>query len=484
MRGDNESTTDALARALARGPLHDIAQALRSGGITRVWVVGGTLRDLLLGRPTKDVDLAVAGDAKSVARVLHGHLGGDIFSLSDRFGTWRVQPAGRDWCADVSALRGASIEEDLAMRDFSVNAMALPLNGDAGASALVDPFAGLDDLASGVLRVLGEQAYADDPLRALRLPRLACETGLEPDAETAELTRRHAKRVSEAAVERVFAELRRLISSDGVLDGIELLERLELIDVVLPELVALRGVQQSAYHHLDAYDHTIEVLRRLLDLEADLSSVFGDAAEPLAERLAEPLSEGLTRGQGLRWAALLHDIAKRETRTEYDGGHVGFPGHDARGAEIVREIGARLHASERFTQYVSALTRHHLRLGFLVRERPLSRRQIFAYLRACEPVEVEVGVLSVADRLATRGRKAEVAIAAHLKLAAELNREALAWREVRAAEPLVRGDRLADELGIPRDRRLGELLDLIAEARFAGEISTPEEALALARAQL
>jgi poly(A) polymerase len=481
---DGEDGARLIARALTEGPLCDVQKALAGSGVRGVWAVGGTLRDLLLDRPMTDVDLAVQGDVKAAARALHSRLKGDIFSLSERFGTWRVQPDGREWGADLTLLRGETIEQDLALRDFSVNAMAVPLTAGDGATALIDPHGGLADLDARVLRVLGEHAYTDDPLRPLRLARLAAVLGFEPDASTAELTRKHAQAITGAAVERIFAELRGLVDADGALRGIELLDELGLMAAVLPELSALKGVEQSAYHHLDAYDHTIEVLRQLIELQRDLGAVFGAAAGELGARLDEPLAECLTRGQALRWAALLHDIAKRETQTVHDGGHIGFPRHDQRGVQIVRTICTRLHASERFAQYVAALTREHLRLGFLVKERPLSRRQVYAYMRACEPVEVEVGVLSAADRLATRGRKAEAAIESHLELAREINREALGWRATRAVKPLVRGDRLAAELGIEPDERLGELLELIAEARFAGELSTSEQALAFARAQL
>lgn len=483
MSSAENSTRAALAAALADGPLREVRRALATASVEAAWVVGGTLRDLLLARPLKDVDLAAAGDAKTAARALHGALGGDIFSLSERFSTWRVQPADRDWGIDITLLRGETIEQDLALRDFSVNAMALPL-AETVPSELIDPHGGIADLATKTLRVLGEHAYRDDPLRPLRLARLATMLDFTPDAATSAVTRKHAAGVTAAAPERIFAELRELVRAPAAVDGIELLSKLGLLAAVLPELAGLKDVEQSVYHHLDAYDHTLAVLANLIKIEKDLAAIFGEDAASLAAALAAPLADELTRGEALRWGALLHDIAKRETRKVYDGGHVGFPNHDVRGAEITRVICKRLKLSERLTQYLTALTREHLRLGFLVGERPLTRRQIYHYLRACEPVELEVGVLSAADRIATRGRKAEVAIEGHLQLARELNREALEWRAARPREPLVRGDRLAAELGIEFGPRLGELLELIEEARFAGELHTAADAVALARENL
>lgn len=442
------------------------------------WFVGGAVRDLMLGLPVTDVDIAVAGDSRDTARALHAALGGDIFSLSDRFGTWRVH-ASDGFQIDVSVLRGATIEEDLAHRDFTVNAIALSAYDDT----LTDPYGGEADVARKMMRLVAERAYDDDPLRPLRLPRLAASLGFEIDPETADATRRHAPRVAEPAAERVFAELRGLVGCDSALRGMRLLDELGLTAVVLPELSALKGVDQSAYHHLDAYEHTLEVLERTIELERADYRVFGDHAAGVAALLDQALADELTLAGGMRWAALLHDVAKSETRVEMPDGRIGFPGHDKRGAEMVRAICKRLNASQRFTQYVSALTRHHLRLGFLVHQRPLDRRTLYEYLVTTEPVEVEVGVFSVADRLATRGRKSDEAIPAHVELAVEVTDAALDFRN-HPPPPLLRGDELAHALGITPGPRLGDLLRRIAEEQFVGEVSTADEAVAIARTWL
>ena len=145
----------------------------------------------------------------------------------------------------------------------------------------------------------------------------------------------------------------------------------------------------------------------------------------MADLLAEPLADELTRGGALRFGALLHDAAKPQTRVDLGDGRIGFPHHDVEGAELSRAVLARLRASERLRTHVAALARHHLRLGFLVHEAPLDRRAVFRYLRACEPVGADVTLLSIADRLATRGRNADEAIASHLALARPLLEEAL-----------------------------------------------------------
>jgi poly(A) polymerase len=434
------------------------------------WIVGGAVRDVLLGREVTDIDIAVEGNPRQAARELAAELRGPVFQLSEAFGAWRVVDRRGGRVYDFAPLQGDTIEEDLAQRDFSVNAMARPRAG----GELIDPLGGRADLEARTLRVLGPAAYENDPLRPLRLARFVAELGFAPDAETERLTAEAAPRVAEASGERVFAELRRLVLAPGASEGLDLADRLGLLRAVLPELADLHQVEQSQYHHLDVYGHTMEVFERLVELERD-------ATDELREVLDEPLGDELTRGQALRFAALLHDIGKPATHDVRDDGRVTFMGHDRLGQEMVRSVCRRLRTSERVCRFLEGVTRHHLLLGFLVHERPLDRRAVYRYLERTSPVEVEVTLFSVADRLATRGKNADLAIDAHLELADELMRAALEWRRSGPPQVPVRGDELAAELGIEPGPELGRLLDQLAEAAYAGEATDRDQAIDLAR---
>jgi poly(A) polymerase len=288
----------------------------------------------------------------------------------------------------------------------------------------------------------------------------------------------------------VFVELRRIIGAARAPWGLQTMSELGAMGAVLPELEALRGVEQSRFHHRDVYGHTLEVLEGTIALTTARDSdsrrfggLLGEEEAEVTALLAEPLADQLTRGDALRWGALLHDAAKPLTREIRPGdGRVTFIGHDVRGAELARSVLERLHASERLRAHVAALVRHHLRLGFLVHEpQPLSRRTVFGYLFACSPVEVDVTLLSVADRLATRGDRAQESIDAHVRVARGLLADALRWRTEGPPPPLIRGDELAGELGIPLGPRVGELLKELAEAQYAGELSTRAQSLIYSR---
>jgi poly(A) polymerase len=483
----------------------------------RAWLVGGAVRDRMLGRRTADLDIVVAGDPAESARAIALAAGrAPCFTLSEEFGAWRVLARDRSWQIDVESLRAGSLEADLALRDFTVNAIAEPIAGGEP----IDPLGGLADLRAARLRMAGPGAFAEDPLRVLRLVRIAVELDLEAEAETARRAREMAAGLNDVSAERVFVELRRILAAAQAVGGLELMDEVGATAVVLPELVALRGVEQSRFHHLDVYGHTLEVLERTIELTAPGGREGSEARAPVeygpaeygpaehgpadrapvghppvghppvdvrrpdvAALLAEPLADGMTRAEALRWGALLHDAAKPMTREVRPGdGRVTFIGHDVRGAELARAVLGRLRASERLRSHVAALVRNHLRLGFLVHEpQPLSRRSVFAYLSACSPVEVDVTLLSIADRLATRGDRAREAIDAHLGLAASLLDDAMSWRATGPPAPLLRGDELASALGIPTGPRVGELLEDLARAQFAGELATRQDALAYAR---
>lgn len=444
-----------------------------------VWIAGGAVRDAALGREVTDLDLAVAGDPAAVARAIAAAGDGHCFELSSEFATWRAVARDRSWQIDATALRGETIAADLAARDFTVGAIAVPLAG----GGTLDPSGGLDDLERRLLRVAGERSFAADPLRLLRAARLAAELELELDPATAELARAEAERAAEVAGERQLAELRRLIGGPDPLRGLALLDELGLTAVVLPELEALRGVGQGPNHHLDVLGHTLAVLEHTLEVEADLERFAGERADEVRALLAEPLADELTRGTGLRFGALLHDIGKPATRGEHDG-YVTFIGHDEVGAELVAGFCNRLRAGRRLSAHLAGLTRHHLRLGFMVHEMPLPPRRVHEYLRATGPVAADVTLLTVADRLSARGSgpfATEEAIEAHLTLAREMLAAALDWRRDGPPRPLLRGDELAAELGVEEGPELGDLLAELEAAQYAGEVSTREQAVERAR---
>ncbi len=306
-------------------PSPELERIRAAAPVEDAWLVGGSVRDLLLGRPVTDVDLVVPGDPAAAARRLAKEGGGSPFPLSERHGAWRVVRDG--WTVDVAACRGGSIEADLGQRDFTVNAIALALAGGEP----IDPSGGLADLESRSLRVVSDSVFDDDPLRLLRLARIARELGFEIDQHALDLARARSQLADRPSGERIYMEVRRLVGLDDPAAGVRLLDRMGVLEVVLPEIGPTRGVEQSPFHHLDVYEHTLQVLDTAADIAGHPEHYLPRQAGAVAEELARPVGDDLEVAGVLRLAALFHDIRKPQTRAVSGDGRISFMGHDAEG---------------------------------------------------------------------------------------------------------------------------------------------------------
>ncbi|MCB0856900.1 MAG: HD domain-containing protein [Solirubrobacterales bacterium] len=474
--------TDVLAldqlgpRALA-APRVDVVREVLAG--TPAWLVGGAMRDIALGREVNDLDVAVLGPPEEPARAIARELGGVAFELSDEFPAWRVKDREDAWQVDLAELRAGTIGQDLALRDFTVGAIA----ADLSSGGVLDPLGGLEDLKAGVIRACGPTSFSDDPLRLMRAARLVSQFGWKINEETVTLARQESPRAGEPAGERTLAELLLLVGGRNPLEGFAAMDRLGLFDWLLPEIGDLHDVVQGPNHHLDVYGHTMEVVEGVLRIESDLERFTGDRAPEVSEYLARPLGDGATRGTALRLGALFHDCAKPQTRSE-DGGFISFRGHDRIGAEQIERRFRELRASRKLIGYMADLTRHHLILGFLVTSRPLDRRQIFQYLDHTDPVSLDVTLLTVADRMAARGSASiasEEMVQGHMELAMEMVGHALDWDRNGPPAQFLPGNELAEALGIDTGPRIGEVMKELSAARFAGEINDANEAVVHAR---
>ncbi|MEX2159020.1 MAG: HD domain-containing protein [Dehalococcoidia bacterium] len=456
------------------------------------YVVGGTVRDALLGLELADLDLAVAGDAPELARALADRLAGHYVLLDAERGTARiVLDDGPIRVIDIARLRG-DIATDLSLRDFTIDAIALPF---ADGADIIDPHGGVRDVAARTVRLVSEQALIDDPLRLLRAVRIATQLDFEIEASTLDALRRHAGRIGQAAAERQRDELARCFSTPHAARAIRLMDGLGLIDQLLPEVAAGRGVTQPKEHYYDVFDHLIETVGAL-DLmlsereppdqrERALRHAFRDGlafSHALQEHFAQDVSEGRSRASLLKLAGLLHDVAKPETRAADETGRIRFFGHAEVGAETARRVLGRFRYSRRETDLVATMVEEHLRPGQLSQEGLPSRRALYRFFRDTGEAAESVLVLSLADALAARGPnmtleswRGHVAYVAHV----------LARRDEDAsiAQPprIVTGEDIMAALGVAPGPEVGRLLAAIEEAQGAGEVTSREAAIELAR---
>lgn len=457
--------------------LTDLGTLLTRGG-DPAWFVGGAIRDLLQGRPIVDVDLAVRGDASIAARAVADAHSATLFPLSETFGSWRIVGGTLPFSVDITPIQGDDLAEDLARRDLTVNAMALPASG----GDLIDPHGGRDDLERGVLRMVRPSAFSADPVRMVRLARIALQTGFVIDPDTHLRARMDAPGVATVAGERVLAEMRLMARHEEAWRGFETLDDLGALGVIVPDLEEARGLEQTAYHHLDVLGHTMEVVRYACEIRRAPEEIFRGDAPFIRNALAEPLADGLTRGDALAFAALFHDVAKPRTFGTLPDGRITFMGHDRIGADMVDEWSVKFGASTRFREVVAQCVREHLRLGFMVHRQPLSLRQIVRYWWATSPADAELLVLTSADRLATNGpRTTPPQISRHLDVVRQMTRTIRELASRGEPRPLVDGSRIIALANRPAGAWVGRAVARLREEQMIGRITTREQAERLIR---
>jgi putative nucleotidyltransferase with HDIG domain len=464
----------------AAGDVLRTAARLAGGG--PAYVVGGALRDLLLGRAIDDLDLAVAGEPEALAHGIAREIGGRAFTLDAERGTVRTviaDPRGA-LQVDVAAFRAPTIEGDLRGRDFTIDALAVALEplAQRGHGPLLDVTGGMDDLRRRRLRLAAADAIADDPLRALRGIRLEGELGFRLTADAGRAIRTSAPRLATVAAERIRDELAAILKLSRSASALRRADRLGVLGRVLPEIEPMRDVSQPAPHRFDVLEHSLRAVEAADRLVASLDRLvpFGDA---LTAHLAEPQGGGFSRRETLKLAALLHDVSKPQTRRVIEE-RVRFFGHDIEGAARVRVVASRLRLPNEVGHTLETLVRHHLRLMHLAQAGEVTRRARHRFFQELGDDARDVLLLSLVDAAGLTGGSPLI-----VWRRSPLIRELMeGWREevVAAAElPLLRGEDVMAAFGLSPGPDVGRLLARAREAQALGLIRTRDEAIGYLR---
>lgn len=466
---------------------------------TEAYLVGGIVRDLLPesvpGGRTDDVDIATDSlDVyQDLARAMDGH---SVWLDEEREIVRLIAPSAPGIShIDISRIRG-EIGQDLAMRDFTVDAMALPISRDALADPrghLIDPLGGLFDLGARTIRQVSTSAFRDDPARLMRAPRLAAQLDFEIDHETEANIRADSHLIGGVVSERVRDEMLGILSEDRASRSLRMLDRLDLLCRVIPELETAKGVEQPKEHHWDVFDHLIEAAGRveaLLERSQCQTPEFVVELTPRFEGMdsyfEQPVGDGQTRRTILKLAALLHDVAKPTTKSVEPSGRIRFLGHSEEGADIAVAVLRRLRLGGQVVELVRKMVRHHLRPAQMapIGELP-SGRAVFRYYRDLGNAAVDTLYLSLADHLAARGPDLErEEWARQCRVVSHILGDGRERSAPEAMPRLLNGHDMMAIFSLSPGPRIGILLNVVQEAQANGDIDTREEAIELVRSRL
>ena len=435
------------------------------------YVIGGFVRDKILGRPDKDIDIVTTGDGIALSRKAAAAFSSKInVSVFKNFGTAQFRlPMSDGSIYDIEFVGSrkesyraesrkpdvlpGTIDEDRLRRDFTINTMAISLNAE-DFGKLVDPLDGRADITRKVIRtpLPPEQTFIDDPLRMMRAIRFSAQLQFTIEPATFDAIRKNAQRISIVSGERIIEEMNKIVMTDKPSVGFELLFKSGLLKIIFPQLVALAGAEYiDGKGHKDNFYHTLQVL--------DNISVH-------------------TQDLWLRWAALLHDIAKPATKKFEEGHGWTFHGHEVVGARMVPKIFAQLKLPQHEKmKFVKKMVELHLRPISLTKENITDSAIRRLLVDAGDDLE-DLMKLCKADITSKNKQKVERYLA-NFEMVEQRLKEVEASDHLRNWQPPITGEIIMQEFNLPPSREVGEIKNAVREAILEGEIPNQyEEAFA------
>lgn len=499
-------------RSMAEVIWQSIQETLRAFSTPErpVYLVGGAVRDLLLGKAPHDLDFVLPGPTRKLADELACRMNGALYVLDEERDTTRVvlsQGSSARILVDFASLRGADLDTDLRGRDFTINAMAYDL---AQPNHLIDPTGGLADLQNKILRACSSHSLGNDPVRVLRAVRLALALGCRIEHETLQQMRSSAPLLLRVSAERQRDELFKIFDGAQVALAMRILEQVGALQVILPELEALQSVTQSAPHIYDVWEHTLRVVDYLEQILRPLTGAYDESTvrdltvgsavlwlgrfrQQLASHFQTSLINDRTPRALLFLAALYHDVSKPETRVEMPDGRIRFLNHPELGAGIAAHRGRALALSVVEVERLKKVVEHHMRVHHLADglhrdaagrgAEHISRRSIYRYFRDTGEAGVDLCLLSLADTRGTYGMTLPQPVWEAELQACRMLLEAYWEKSDEVVSPVryLSGNDLIKAFDLTPGPLVGRLLDAIREAQAAGEINDREEALLFAR---
>ena len=456
-----------------------------------IYLVGGSVRDILLGRGTDDLDFAVTGGALDFARKFADSSNFHFVLLDEEHDTARVVFRNRriEACPymDFTGIRGGDIVEDLSARDLTINALAIDLRQTTvtGKAEIIDPHGGTEDLRNGLIRVVSPQSIADDPLRMLRAYRFAAVLDFTIDEATVTAVRNSVGRLEFVSIERVRDELFRILAVDNSARHLKMMDDVGLLEQIFPEIVQMKGMEQNDYHHLDVWEHSLLTLE-FLETDPIPISLKNRLTEVENYLTHESVKDRPTMVV-MKLAALLHDIGKPAARTMDENGRIRFFDHHLNGAEIMGDIGKRLKLASREITSLKEMVEYHIYplglINFLRRSRTQKQKTkaMRRYIGRVGPQWLAVLLLSFADLRATQGPRRRADDEEMLvQIIGEIAN--IHFAEIGCPVPgLVTGRDIMREFALPGSPTIGKLLQQVRKAQIDGEVTTRAEAIEMVR---
>jgi poly(A) polymerase len=438
-----------------------------------VYIIGGSIRDLLLDRIPADYDIACAGNPEKFAEKILARSGGHLVRLgkTDQM-IFRVISNGKIF--DITPLNGASVEEDLKKRDFSVNAVAYDLFSEK----IIDCFGGLKDLADKKVRMVSKKIFENDPVRLIRAYRIGACLNFEIESQTAESIALHVNLLQTVAGERIRAELLSMLDTSASYSYLIQMASNGLLGAVFPGFDRLKGCFQNSYHHFDVFEHTLRAFEHLEAMLNKPEDILPDTSGEIC-RYIEKSKPAL-----IKCAILFHDIGKPLTKTWDSGGKCRFFGHARKSGEMAQTIGQRLKFSNHEQRFIDCIVRNHMKplsLFTAYEKKTPPQRGLLRFYKKCGDNTPAVLLTAMADTKAKEHKMTSRGNDLVLFIRNLIYDYFMNYQFVSANPPLITGDDLIQVFGLAPSPLFGKILGFVKEARLTHAVNTRSEALELVR---
>ena len=442
---------------------------------TDLYIVGGAIRDFLLNRPIEDIDFVIKNNIKEVVENIAHSLKSSYFALDEKRNTYRIHLRDSNLNLDFSQMRGSTIEEDLSMRDFTINAMAYPINlgWPIEIDKIIDPSNGKGDLRSKTIRFVRDSAIQDDPIRIMRAVRFMSQLEYEVDGQTLKELKKNGHLITSVVKERIIKELFLILAEKRSFFYLNFMDKhIQLLDKIFPDVIEMKCVGECKYHVVDSWTHSIYTLK-MLETYIYASSFFEEhIKKAYDEHTSEILAGNRTRLQLLKLGALFHDIGKPSARFEDPDGRVRFRGHEVTGAEIVKKYAEEYMLSNKEKSILYRYVLSHMWPLELYKKNDVSGKTLYKMFMETGPETLDILLIGLADIVATRrllDPEEEMGVfKVHIEYIA--NNYLTRFKEVENISNIFSGKEIMETLNIPEGKEVGEVLEKIKMAIYFAEI--------------
>jgi len=447
------------------------------GQLPPLYLAGGVVRDRLLGKPIKDIDI-VCRNAEICSRTIAREKNATVVPFVKKADVpcYRIVDCDdQAFVVDISEMRGNNIREDLEYRDFCMNAMAIEIAQGAVSETLIDPLGGRNDIERKIIRLCSDHAINDDPLRMLRAIRFSAELGFTIEKNTKSAIYQQAFRLKESAPERIMSELILIFNVGNCAGYIRQMDRFGLLEFIFPQIQPMKGCIQNLYHHEDVWEHSLSVVEHIENIINYPEPYFAENSALVLRCL-----EKNHRLAMLKMAGLLHDVAKPVTRREDpESKAITFYGHDSKGSAILSEMAMDLKLSKKNRLLLEQLTGEHIHVVALSGPE-VKKSTIIRFFRNLGDNAILSIVLSMADVMSKRGPlTTESRKKSYLDWCGKTVSEYFDFiKNYLSREDLISGKDLI-AMGIPPGPEMGEILKKVREARDSGYLQNKADAVAL-----